>query len=121
LNIWVRKVDKAKIDKNSDSKDSSLSSANGTSATVGAVEELELKDGELVQAEKEEVKYRYINLGAKNTASMRPGERIIIHTPGGGGWGKEGEESQVEDRKDPQHSWKQGSIAGRQATAEASA
>jgi 5-oxoprolinase (ATP-hydrolysing) len=93
LNVWVRRVDK--IDKNSDAKTS--------------------------PSPAEQVEYRYINLGAKNTASMRPGERIIIHTPGGGGWGKEGEKSQVEDKKDPQLAWKQGSVAGRQATAEASA
>jgi 5-oxoprolinase (ATP-hydrolysing) len=120
LNIWVRKVDKGKIDKNADSK-VSYSSTDGQPQAVGAVGGLERKDEVLAKREKEEVEYRYINLGAKNTASMRPGERIIIHTPGGGGWGKEGEESQVEDKKDPQHSWKQGSIAGRQATAEASA
>lgn len=29
-----------------------------------------------------------INLGGKNTAAMQPGERIIIITPGGGGWGR---------------------------------
>ena len=62
-----------------------------------------------------------IRTGAKNTASMKPGERIIIHTPGGGGWGKEGEKSKVEDKQDPQHGWKKGSVAGRQMTAEASA
>ncbi|KAK9459642.1 Hydantoinase B/oxoprolinase-domain-containing protein [Lipomyces oligophaga] len=30
---------------------------------------------------------RRINLGGKNTAAMKAGERIIIHTPGGGGYG----------------------------------
>lgn len=94
LNIWARKVDKAAIDENSDSN-----KPNG----------------------KEEAEYRYINLGAKNTAAMKPGERIIIHTPGGGGWGKEGDEAKVEDKKDPRGAWKGGSIAGRQSTAEASA
>lgn len=68
-----------------------------------------------------EDEFRYINMGAKNTASMRPGERIIIHTPGGGAWGKEGEQSQVQDKKDPRAGWKGGSVAGRQSTAEASA
>ena len=29
----------------------------------------------------------YRNLGGKNTAAMKPGERIIISTPGGGGYG----------------------------------
>lgn len=64
---------------------------------------------------------RFINLGGKNTAAMQKGERIIIMTPGGGGWGKEGEESTVKKGQDPKHTWKQGSIGGRQAEAEASA
>ncbi len=33
---------------------------------------------------------RYINLGGKNTALVQPGERIVICTPGGGGWGRPG-------------------------------
>jgi 5-oxoprolinase (ATP-hydrolysing) len=95
LNIWVRKVDKKNVDENSDSVENDV--------------------------EKEEEQFRYINLGAKNTASMRPGERIIIHTPGGGGWGKEGDEESVKSAKDPKGAWIGGSIAGRQSTAEASA
>lgn len=31
---------------------------------------------------------RVVNLGGKNTAKMGKGDRIIIQTPGGGGWGK---------------------------------
>jgi 5-oxoprolinase (ATP-hydrolysing) len=31
--------------------------------------------------------YTTINLGGKNTVSMRAGDRITIQTPGGGGWG----------------------------------
>ena len=101
LNIWVRKVEKREIDPNSDA-------VNG--------EELKRqKEGD------EEAEYRYINLGAKNTASMKPGERIIIHTPGGGGWGKEGEESRVQKKDNPTAAWRQGSVAQRQQTAEASA
>lgn len=66
---------------------------------------------------------RYINLGGKNTASMQAGDRIIINTPGGGGWGPVGKESQSKqlDRTDPRLAWKGGSVAGRQAEAEASA
>jgi 5-oxoprolinase (ATP-hydrolysing) len=30
---------------------------------------------------------KFRNLGGKNTAAMKPGERIIICTPGGGGYG----------------------------------
>ena len=67
---------------------------------------------------------RYINLGGKNTASMQAGDRIIINTPGGGGWGPVGKESQSKqwfERQDPKLAWKGGSVAGRQAEAEASA
>lgn len=64
---------------------------------------------------------QYVNLGGKNTASMQAGDRIIVKTPGGGGWGKEGEKSKAQRGQDPKHSWKQGSVAGRQAEAEASA
>ncbi|KAI9740432.1 MAG: hypothetical protein M1834_005012 [Cirrosporium novae-zelandiae] len=31
---------------------------------------------------------RLINIGGKMELNMQPGERILIHTPGGGGWGK---------------------------------
>ncbi|BFZ63538.1 hypothetical protein YB2330_004663 [Saitoella coloradoensis] len=30
---------------------------------------------------------RWINLGPKNMVSMQPGDRCVIHTPSGGGWG----------------------------------
>lgn len=32
-------------------------------------------------------KERTINIGGKMELDVQPGERIIIHTPGGGGWG----------------------------------
>ncbi|KAF2135434.1 uncharacterized protein K452DRAFT_260685 [Aplosporella prunicola CBS 121167] len=72
-------------------------------------------------AAKEGGEWRYINMGAKNTASMQAGERIIVHTPGGGGWGKVGEKSVAVKKHDPTLTWKKGSVAGRQETAEASA
>jgi 5-oxoprolinase (ATP-hydrolysing) len=31
---------------------------------------------------------RVINLGGKNTAKMNAGDRIVVESPGGGGWGK---------------------------------
>jgi len=34
---------------------------------------------------------RTINLGGKNTALMAAGDRIVINSPGGGGWGKKGD------------------------------
>jgi len=54
--------------------------------------------------------------------SMKPGERIIVMTPGGGGWGKAGEESKStqQSRQDPRHAWKGGSLASRASEAEAS-
>ncbi|PNY21844.1 Uncharacterized protein TCAP_07216 [Tolypocladium capitatum] len=35
---------------------------------------------------------RVINLGAKATTKLRPGESIIIESPGGGAWGREGDD-----------------------------
>lgn len=61
----------------------------------------------------EEWEDRYINLGGKNTASMQKGERIIVKTPGGGGWGKFGEDSKAVKNRDVQAAWRKGSIAGR--------
>jgi 5-oxoprolinase (ATP-hydrolysing) len=98
-NIWVRGVPKLEgSDADVDGKKSSSSSGN---------------DKEV----------RYINLGGKNTASMQAGDRIIINTPGGGGWGPVGKESLSKQsaKKDPKLAWKGGSIAGRQSEAEASA
>ena len=95
-NLWVRKVPKLK----------------GSDADKSANRQSE---------EEEEV--RYISMGAKNTASMQPGERIIVMTPGGGGWGPVGKdsESRQHERQDPKMSWRGGSVASRQAEAEASA
>ncbi|GME53176.1 Hydantoinase/oxoprolinase [Neofusicoccum parvum] len=67
-----------------------------------------------------DAEWRYINLGAKNTASMQPGERIIINTPGGGGWGKVGEKSAVVKERDHKEAWRKGSVAARAETAETS-
>ncbi|KAJ4863762.1 hydantoinase b/oxoprolinase domain-containing protein [Trichoderma breve] len=64
-----------------------------------------------------EYEERHINLGAKNTAAMSAGDRIIICTPGGGGWGKPGEKSQERKRADVTESWSKGSFAAREETA----
>lgn len=103
LNVWVRKVPKS--DRFSDD------------TTTDANKPVE--DAKLEEEEKEQ--FRHINLGGKNTADMQPGERIIIMTPGGGGWGKIGEKSQASRGQDPKHAWRQGSVAMRQSEAEASA
>ncbi|KAJ6182407.1 hypothetical protein N7485_001049 [Penicillium canescens] len=62
----------------------------------------------------------YINLGAKNSAQMQAGERIIVRTPGGGGWGLPSNKSQILRQEDARHAWRGGSIANRVATEEAS-
>ena len=63
---------------------------------------------------------RHISLGGKNTANMKAGERIIVITPGGGGYGEPGKEKQIQRRKDHEESWKKGSVAERLATQESS-
>ena len=114
LNLWVRKVPKVK------GSDADVQ-ANGD---VGGKQNTSEKsvNGEKADTQRDE-EVRYINMGAKNTASMQPGERIIVMTPGGGGWGPAGKESQSkqQERQDPKHGWRGGSIASRQAEAEASA
>jgi 5-oxoprolinase (ATP-hydrolysing) len=69
----------------------------------------------------DEARYQRVNLGAKNTAHMKKGERIIVMTPGGGAWGSPGEKSNLPVKKDPKQAWRKGSVALRQDTAEASA
>ena len=42
------------------------------------------------RAEKEDgegFEERWVNMGPKNMVSMKEGDRCVIHTPGGGGWG----------------------------------
>ena len=106
-NIWVRGVPKLEgSDADFDTDRGNEKGSSSPSTSSSSQEEI-----------------RYINLGGKNTASMQAGDRIIINTPGGGGWGPVGKESQSRqlDRQDPRLAWKGGSVAGRQAEAEASA
>ncbi|GAA5862471.1 hypothetical protein JCM8547_002075 [Rhodosporidiobolus lusitaniae] len=57
-------------------------------------------DGDFQENGDKENKPRIINLGGKATVKMGAGDRIIIETPGGGGWGKEGEEKRTGDGKE---------------------
>jgi len=98
-NIWVRRVKKAK--------------------NKGAGGEHEGKQREAI-GEDQELEERQISLGAKNTASMQPGERIIVMTPGGGGYGSVGEKRKVERKEDYEKNWKKGSLASRLAEWESS-
>ena len=68
--------------------------------------------------DKEEREDRWINLGGKNTAAMEKGERIVVCTPGGGGWGKVGGESKAVKKKDERATWRKGSVAQRMEAAE---
>ncbi|KAG8623020.1 hypothetical protein KVT40_007996 [Elsinoe batatas] len=95
------------------------------------VRKVGLEEGEKVEGKRDEKTgegvrwvYRWVSLGGKNTATMKEGERIVVCTPGGGGWGRKGEEVVERERvrvRDPREGWRGGSIAGRQAEAEASA
>ncbi|KAI1639564.1 5-oxoprolinase [Biscogniauxia mediterranea] len=61
---------------------------------------------------------KYINLGAKNSAPMSPGDRIIVNTPGGGGWGPVGKERVAgAARFDHTEAWRKGSLAAREEAA----
>lgn len=63
---------------------------------------------------------RVINLSGKNSVLMQTGDRIIIKTPGGGGWGQLGTQQQVLRERDVRHTWRGGSIITREATQETS-
>ncbi len=95
LNLWVRKVKKASWE---------------TSLRRLRSDDHEDEDADAA-AEYEE---RFINLGAKNSAPMQAGDRIIVYTPGGGGWGKVGEKKALGQKADPMEGWKKGSHAARE-------
>ncbi|KAI1344744.1 5-oxoprolinase [Xylariaceae sp. FL0016] len=99
LNVWVRRVAKADPEKD-------LAAAGQHVATNGETK------GKVIEYEE-----RRINMGAKNSAPMKAGDRIIVNTPGGGGWGKAGGEKKVANAKDPEESWRKGSHAAREEMA----
>jgi 5-oxoprolinase (ATP-hydrolysing) len=107
-NVWVRKVPK-------------LQSSDGAAANVHADGQANGVAEKQEDNAQEEQEYAYISLGAKNTAAMKAGERIIVQTPGGGGWGPVGKRKEVSEKEDPKKGWRGGSVAARQAEAEASA
>ncbi|PSR89042.1 Hydantoinase B/oxoprolinase-domain-containing protein [Coniella lustricola] len=99
LNVWVRKVQKASWEKQ--------------------LKRLQQGDAGSGKEDTEEAEFveRHINLGAKNSAPMKAGDRIIINTPGGGGWGRVGEEKKHRKAADPTQTWRKGSHAAREDTA----
>lgn len=98
LNVWVRQVEKAswetQLRRLKQGKNSKLEEAEG-------------KEGVVYEE-------RHVNLGAKNSAPMKAGDRIIINTPGGGGWGKVGEAKKHRKAADPTQSWRKGTHAARE-------
>lgn len=62
---------------------------------------------------------RRINLGGKTTVKFKRGDRIIVNTPGGGGWGTpEGDAAKQQNDEDKTHvhiDRRQGSLAEREA------
>ena len=100
LNLWVRKVAKTSWEK-------SLKKIQGG----GDVKDKDKEDDEV------EYEERFINLGAKNSAPMQAGDRIIINSPGGGGWGPVGQASVSSRKTDPQESWRRGTHGAREDAA----
>ncbi|EGO61350.1 5-oxoprolinase [Neurospora tetrasperma FGSC 2508] len=100
LNLWVRKVKKARWE------DTLRKIQNGE-------QDQQEEEEKEVGGEAEGYEERVINMGAKNSAPMKAGDRIIICTPGGGGWGKSGEERELDETRDPMGNWKMGSHAAR--------
>lgn len=100
LNVWVRQVEKAswetQLRKLKQGKNAKPKGAEGEEEVEVVYEE------------------RHVNLGAKNSAPMKAGDRIIINTPGGGGWGKVGEAKRHRLAADPTQSWRKGTHAARE-------
>ncbi|KAH7148700.1 Hydantoinase B/oxoprolinase-domain-containing protein [Dactylonectria macrodidyma] len=92
LNLWVRKVEKTNWE--------------------ASLKRFHNEDGGETEYEE-----RHINLGAKNSAAMKAGDRIIVCTPGGGGWGPGGTESVARHQVNPTEAWRKGSGAAREEAA----
>ncbi|KAG5943332.1 hypothetical protein E4U60_006750 [Claviceps pazoutovae] len=105
LNLWVRHVEKQNWEK---------SLRRFRYDQGGNDDNHDERDDKDDNVEYEE---RYINLGAKNSAAMKAGDRIIVCTPGGGGWGVPGQKSVATQKKDHMEGWKRGSGAAREDAA----
>lgn len=143
INYWVRQVEHRSDLTGSAFASTSTSTSASASAFASQSESRPVASSEFPSGPESEsgseakkrsrrVVERYINLGAKNTASMKPGERIVICTPGGGGWGSVSSSSSMTDGatgggegggegerdlpqiSDPRHWWRGGgSLLGR--------
>ncbi|KND89713.1 Uncharacterized protein C11D3.15 [Tolypocladium ophioglossoides CBS 100239] len=101
LNLWVRNVEKTNWDK-----------------SLARFRENGRKENGDEAEEEKEYEERHINLGAKNSAAMKAGDRIIVCTPGGGGWGARDRQSVARRKKlDDTEGWRKGSGAAREDAA----
>lgn len=63
----------------------------GNAALMGCntwVKQRRREDSDFVDDPSESKEPRYINIGGKATIFMGKGDRLLIQTPGGGGWGR---------------------------------
>jgi 5-oxoprolinase (ATP-hydrolysing) len=73
------------------------------------------EDGDIPEEDSnEDLGPRHINIGGKATVFMGKGDRLLIETPGGGGWGPEGD--QLDTIQEYKPAWEaRGSFAERAA------
>lgn len=74
------------------------------------------EDGDIPEETSEEdLGPRHVNIGGKATVFMGKGDRLLIETPGGGGWGRP-DEGQLETTDEYKQPWEaRGSFAERAA------
>jgi 5-oxoprolinase (ATP-hydrolysing) len=93
--------------------------AGGEPAMMGRntwIKQRRAEDGDIPEETSEEdLGPRHINIGGKATVFMGKGDRLLIETPGGGGWGRP-DESHLETSDEYKHAWEaRGSFAERAA------
>lgn len=106
VNVWVRKVEKASWERQLRRLKRGEKGGGGGGGGEGEEEE-----------EETEYEERHISLGAKNSAPMKAGDRIIVKTPGGGGWGPVGQEPTHRKAVDHTQAWRKGSGQAREDAA----
>ncbi|KAG1724354.1 Hydantoinase B/oxoprolinase [Suillus lakei] len=93
--------------------------AGGEPAMMGRntwIKQRRTEDGDVPEeTSNEDLGPRHINIGGKATVFMGKGDRLLIETPGGGGWGRP-DEGQLETTNEHEHAWEaRGSFAERAA------
>ncbi|KAG1725874.1 Hydantoinase B/oxoprolinase [Suillus paluster] len=93
--------------------------AGGEPAMMGRntwIKQRRTEDGDIPEeTSNEDLGPRHINIGGKATVFMGKGDRLLIETPGGGGWGRP-DEDQLEINEEHKHAWEaRGSFAERAA------